>query len=171
MNRKVIVIAGLGVLVLTLAFTAVAFAQTPTPPPPPDGYGSGYGYGPGMMGGWGYGRGMMGGYARGEWGGPGVYGPMHEAMFDALAKGLGISRAELDERVAAGETPAQVAAAKGIDAQGFYQIMTEARTTAIEQAVADGTLTQAQADWMLSRMAGRGYGYGHCPYYDGAPNR
>jgi hypothetical protein len=179
MNKKLIVISGLLVVVIALAVAGIASAQTPTPPPPPTygtGYGNGYGYGMmggngrgvpgGMMGGQ-SGYGMMGGYA------DGAYGPMHDSMFDALAKGLGLTREELDKRVAAGETPAQIAASLGFSQTDFFKLMTDARSVALDDAVAKGNLTQEQANWMRSRMGGRG-GYGgyggNCPHFAATPN-
>lgn len=160
MNKKLIFIVGLGaVLIASLAFAGFAYAQTPTPPG-----GDGHGYG--MMGG-GNGYGMVGG---GNGYGmmvnrSGKYGPMHNEMYDALAKDLDLTRAELDSRVAAGETPAQIATSKGISQADFAKIFTDVRKAAMEQAVADGYLSQAQADLMLSHMGGRGgFGPGHCPF-------
>ncbi|MBI3363075.1 MAG: hypothetical protein HY023_18390 [Chloroflexi bacterium] len=129
-----------------------------------------------MNGNGGYGRGMTpalaSGASAGGW--SGNYGPMHDAMFDALATGLGLTRSELDSRVAAGETPAQIAASKGISQTDFANIFTEARKTAMQKAVEAGYMTQQQADWMLNRtppmaggagVNGRGrYGYGHRPF-------
>ena len=43
--------------------------------------------------------------------------------------------------------------------------MVTVRTDAINQALADGVITQEQADWMLSRLAQRaeaGFGTGTC---------
>jgi hypothetical protein len=171
MNKKLIVIAGLALLALSLLSLTVAgsaYAQNPTPPAP--------GYGPGMMGGYSYGPGMMGnGYGYGSGYGrsmmmrgirtSGSYGPMHDAMQDALAAGLDLTREELDARIAAGETPAQIAAAQGLSSEEFAQIFADARKAAMDKAVADGYLTQQQADWMASRMgrmAGRGFA-GNCP--------
>ncbi|HKZ69557.1 MAG TPA: hypothetical protein VJL59_09690 [Anaerolineales bacterium] len=175
MNKKLIVTVGLLVVVIALATAGVVAAQTPVPPTPTpygSGYGNGYGYGMmggngrGMMGGQ-YGYGMMGGYA------DGAYGPMHGSMFDALAKGLGITREELDQRVAAGETPAQIAASLGFSQTDFFKLMTDARSVALDDAVAKGNLTQEQANWMRSRMGGRG-GYGgyggNCPHFAATPN-
>ena len=163
MNKKLILIAGLLVVVMALGVVGFVAAQQPTPPAPP--YGNGYGYGPGGMMGNGYGRGMMGnGYGRGMVGGfanDGAYGPMHTAMFDALAEGLGLSRTELDERVANGETPYQIALSLGLTQPEFYTLMTDARTAALDDAVANGTFTQEQADWMRNRMNGFG---GNCPH-------
>ena len=103
----------------------------------------------------GYGRGMMNGFANGG------YGPMHDAMFNALAEGLGLSREELDKRVANGETPYQIALSLGFTQTEFYTLMTDARNVALDGAVANGALTQEQADWMRNRMNGFG---GNCPH-------
>jgi hypothetical protein len=175
MNKKLIVTVGLLVVVIALATAGVVAAQTPVPPTPTPyggGYGNGYGYGMmggngrGMMGGQ-YGYGMMGGYA------DGTYGPMHDAMFNALAEGLGLSRAELDKRVAAGETPYQIALSLGFSQSDFVNLMTDARSAALDDAVASGALTQEQANWMRSHMGGRGgfggYG-GNCPHFAATPN-
>lgn len=173
MNKKLIVISGLLVVVIALAAVGVVAAQTPTPPPTPFGYGMmGNGYGYGMMGGNGrggmmggqYGYGMMGGYA------DGTYGPMHDAMFNALAEGLGLSREELDQRVAAGETPYQIAVSLGFSQSDFVKIMTDARSAALDDAVANGTLTKEQADWMQTHMGGRGGYGGDCPHLAATPN-
>ncbi|MBI3240964.1 MAG: hypothetical protein HYZ49_01560 [Chloroflexi bacterium] len=156
MNKKLIVITGIAVLALALAsfvLAGPAYAQGATPPTP--------GYGPGS------GSGMMGGYGQH---GRMMYqstgnGLMHDAMLDELAKALDLSREELDARIATGETPAQIALAQGLSREDFVKIMADARAVALAQAVADGALTQAQADWMasrMSRMAGRGFG-GNCP--------
>ncbi|MBM4423252.1 MAG: hypothetical protein FJ030_07645 [Chloroflexi bacterium] len=166
MNKKLIVIAGSLVVVNALAVAGVAAAQTPTPVPPT---GGGYGYGYGMMGG-GYARGAHGfGMMGGRSANFAESGPMHEAMFNALAEGLGLSREELDKRVAAGETPYQIATSLGFSQTEFAAIMTEARTAAINEAAAAGTLTQEQADWMLSHMGGRG-GFGRGAYGGACPH-
>ncbi|MEK7325691.1 MAG: hypothetical protein AAB217_10600 [Chloroflexota bacterium] len=167
MNKKLIVFAGLALLALSLLSLTVAgsaYAQNPTPPAP--GYGPGYG--PGMMGGgYGYGRGMTMRAVRAS----GSYGPMHDAMQNALAAGLDLTREELDARIAAGETPAQIAAAQGLRQEEFAQIFADARKAAMDKAVADGYLTQQQADSLrvLNRMAGRGYA-GNCPMHPAQTN-
>ncbi len=171
MLKKVVLAVGMVVVAAALVYTGVTFAQDETPTPQP-------GYGPGMMGGgYGPGAGRQGG-GRGMMGGNGTYGPgvpgaMHEPMFDALAEGLGIDREELDSRVADGETPLEIALSLGFTEEEFYQIHTDARTAAINQLVADGLLTQEQADWMLSHMGsgygpGSGFGPGNCPHFNGA---
>jgi hypothetical protein len=166
MNKKLILtvtLATVVVLALSLGVAGLASAQTPNPPRPfAPGYGMGGG---GMMGGGnGYGPGTM--LAN-------VDNVMHNAMFDALAKGLGISRTDLDARAAKGETPAQIASAKGINTTDFAKIWAEARQAGTDAAVAKGLITKEQAAWMLNRMNNRGggYGLGNCPYCGTAPTK
>ncbi len=59
-----------------------------------------------------------------------VTNPMHETMQTALAEGLGLTRAELDSRLAAGETPAQIAEDLGLSREDFLAVLTEARAAA-----------------------------------------
>ncbi len=132
-----------GSLVVALAVVAVfgwagvAYAQSQQPPTP----GQGFGYG-GMMGG-GYGYGMMGNSG---------YGSMQQSMLDALAKALHLTPAQLQERINNGETPYQIAQSQGLSQEQIQQVMEDAHDQALEQAVKDGTLTQAQADWMDQHM-------------------
>jgi hypothetical protein len=78
----------------------------------------------------------------------------------------------------------QIALSTGLTVDQFRTLMVETRSQAIDQAVADGTLTQTQADWMSQRGAGQmaggqmgngrgmhGGGQGQfanpdCPYYN-----
>jgi hypothetical protein len=56
-----------------------------------------------------------------------------------------------------------VAEAQGTTLEDFQALMVEIRGTAVEQAVAAGTLTQEQADWMAQRseqMQANGFGPG-----------
>lgn len=116
----------------------------------------------GMMGG----RGMMGfGYDGDE------DGFMHDTMTAALAEKLGLSAADLQARLDKGETLTQIAESKGFTGDKFTTLMTEARTSALDQAVKDGKLTQEQADWMKQRggwmFGGRGgFDSQDCPCVD-----
>ncbi len=92
------------------------------------------------------------------------YGLLHDYMVSALANALNLTVDEVNARLTAGETMYQIALAEGIAAKDIPALLVEVRTAAINAAVADGVITQAQADWMLSRMAKRGYGTGTCPY-------
>ena len=164
MNKKWIVsvtLATVVVLAISLTAVGVATAQTPNPPRP---------FNPGAGG---YGRGAMG---------AGGYGfmaqnvnntVMHDAMYDSLAKALGLSRSDLDARVAKGETPARIALAKGLSAADFNKIWTEARKAGTDAAVAKGLITNEQSEWMLNRMNNRGGGYGpgNCPYCGTVPTQ
>jgi hypothetical protein len=96
----------------------------------------------------------------------GEYGPLHDYMYTAFAQALGLTPEELETRRQAGDTLWDIAQEQGLTAEQFQAMMTTARTSAINQAVADGVITQAQADWMLERMnqmQGYGVGDGSCP--------
>lgn len=140
----------------------------------PFGYGQGgmmNGYGPrGMMGGDGY-RGMMGG--RGFRSGNGE-GLMHDYIVSAFASAVNLSVDEVNTRLSNGETLLQIANAQGFTGDKLTQLATQVRQDAINQAVAAGVITQAQADLMLQRLQnnnsfgfGRGFGAGNCPMWDG----
>jgi hypothetical protein len=87
-------------------------------------------------------------------------GVLHDAMIAAFANELGLSVEDLEARLDAGETVADVAFAQGLTFEEFRTLMIDARAQAIAQAVADGTLTQEQADWMSQRGGGRMFGAG-----------
>jgi hypothetical protein len=140
-----------------------AFAQGPTPTPAvPYGW---HGGGPGF----------------GFWGsGPSV-------VFDAAAKALGLTPEQLFTELRAGHSLADIAKAQDVDPQTVYDAMNAARVEAmkatIQQAVEDGRLTQAQADWILQGLEqgfmpmgprfGHPFGFGGaggCPGYGSAPS-
>ncbi len=155
--KKLIVLASLvGIVVLALGAVDLTFAQSETPPPFPN---SGYGYG--RMGGRGGYVGMRSGLSDGE------AGPYHETMLETFAEELGLTVAQIQTRLEAGETMWQIAVSEGISGEEFAKIMQQARTRMLEQAVEDGSLTQEQADAMATRMQGRGFGlgYGDCHGY------
>jgi len=128
--------------VTLLAGVGIVNAQAPTPGTPSGG---------GMRGGW-----MMGGDT-----------PMSEYMHAALAEKLGLTVEELEAKIAEGTTAWDLAEEKGLTVEEFQAMMLEARTTALAQMVADGTITQEQADWMSQRGAGRMGGRGGCPNMTG----
>lgn len=105
----------------------------------------------------GYGMGTRGG--RGGMAGGGLQdGLLHDEMIAVFSEKLGISVDDLNARLAAGETLYAIALAEGLTAEEFTTLMTDARNQAIDQAVAEGTLTQTQADWMKSRTTMMGSG-------------
>jgi hypothetical protein len=179
MNKTFLSVVLVAVVAIVLGTVGLVYAQTPTPQPAVPGSG----YGQGMMNGQGRGGmmnpqgnrgGMMNQAAAGD-----QDGVLHDAMIAVYAQKLGISVDDLNARLAKGETMAQIASSKGLTAEQFTALMTDARSQAIAQAVKDGTLTQAQADWMNQRGAGmaaggrggmRGTGQGRnanstCPYF------
>ena len=174
MNKFSISIVIVAVIAIVLGTAGFVYAQSPTPQTPVPG--TGYGYG---MGG---GRGVRGGMAMGQGAVSGAQvGILHDEMIAAYAQKLGISVEDLNTRLANGETIAQIASSVGLTVDQFRTVMRDARSQAIDQAVQNGTLTQAQADWMKQRGAGmmnggRGMRGGQgrnanpdCPYYQTNP--
>ena len=165
MKKLLIIGAVVIVALVVLGAAGYAYAQTQTPPTPNTGYGMMGGLGRSMMGGrstgvQGTGRGMMGGRntgvqgaRQGAGGGYGMmansqFGPMHDEMIAALAGKLGLTVDELNTRIANGETPYAIAQSQGKTAEEITALFNEAHDEALQAAVAAGTLTQAQADWM-----------------------
>jgi uncharacterized protein YidB (DUF937 family) len=169
------------VVAVVLGTAGFVYAQSPTPTPqtpvPGSGYGQGMVNGQGYRGGMANGQGNRGGMMNQNAAGM-QDGLLHDEMTAVYAQKLGISVEDLNARLAKGETMAQIASSKGLTAEQFTALMADARSQAIDQAVKNGTLTQAQADWMNQRGAGmaaggrgmRGAGQGRnanadCPYF------
>jgi hypothetical protein len=139
--KKTILIVGLIVAALVVLGVGTAFAQGPAP------YG---GNGPMMQNGGGY---------------------LHTYMVTAFAGKLGLSVEDINARLAAGETMYDIAIAEGVKAEDLPALMVDVRTEALDAAVQDGVITQAQADWMKSHgfgQGGYGMGTGTCPMNNGA---
>ena len=83
-------------------------------------------------------------------------GLLHDAMIAAFAEALDLSVDELNTRLSEGETMAEIALSTEMTIEDFRTLMLDVRAQVLDQAVADGTLTQEQADWLKSRGAGRG---------------
>ncbi len=128
--KKTLLVALVLAAVAGLAVAGVAYAQGPQPTTP------GAGYGPMMS--------------------QGQAGPLHEYMLAAMAESLGIPEADLETRLANGETFYQITLAQGIAAEDIPALMQTARSQALTAALADGVITQEQADWMQARAFGRG---------------
>jgi hypothetical protein len=136
------------VLVASLAGAAYVFADEPTTAPTPKTYGWG----------WGCGRGIGG-----------------QAGLEAAAELLGMTADELSTQLWGGRTLADLAEKAGVDLQTLRDAveaanqaaMEEAMRDAIAQALENGYITQAQADWLLQGLdqgffpMGRGFGFGH----------
>jgi hypothetical protein len=86
-------------------------------------------------------------------------GLLHEYMEKALAEKLGVALATIEAQFDAGKPLYQIALDNGIAQADLPALMLEIRTIAINTAMADGAITQAQANKML-RVAGRSMGHG-----------
>jgi hypothetical protein len=133
--KKFAGIAVLVGLVAALGISSVAAAQTPTPTAPTAQTApSNIGGGPGGRGG----------------------GLRSQTELAAAAKVLGMTTDELSAELWGGKTLADLATAKGVDiatVKAAVDAAVNAETkTAIEQAVTDGTITQAKADWLLAGL-------------------
>lgn len=148
------ILAVLAVGILAFGFTGEAFASQSDPAYP----------GNGGMGGNG-GNGGSGG--RGS-NGTGTGIPLEtnlnlevsldDVMAEMIASELGISVDELQAREAAGETLVEIGLSLGFDTDTILAIHDQARIDALAQAVADGLISQEDADWLLSRMDNGQYG-------------
>ena len=118
----------LAAVILVLGVTGAVFAQDPPPPAGVCPYG-------GVCGGYG-----MGGF--------GYHGTLPGIMADAL----GMTLDELYAALADGQTIAEVAAAQGVGLDDLVATLITPRIEQLEQAVADGYLTQEQAGWMIATM-------------------
>ncbi len=84
-------------------------------------------------------------------------GPLHEYMEKALAAKLNLPLATVESEFDAGKSLYQIALDHGIAQANLQAFMLDVRTQALKAAVADGVITQAQADRMTQR-GGRGMG-------------
>jgi hypothetical protein len=87
--------------------------------------------------------------------GPGRFGFHHEMRGEHLAAPadyLGLTVAQLREKLESGQTLAQVAKAQDKSVDGLKQAMLDEAKKHLDQAVKDGKLTQAQADAMSDRL-------------------
>ena len=155
-NKKSILIGGLlaALIVIGVIGATNAYAQSPTNTPLHDG-------GPG------------GGRGRG----------LGQPELEAAAKVLGMTTDELSTALQSGKTLEQLAQDANVDVQAVKDAIQAAHVTEmhsrIQQAVTDGTITQANADWLLEGLDkgfigvpgafgfGHGFGGPHGP--DAAP--
>ena len=79
-------------------------------------------------------------------------GGMHEQVWTAVAKKLGMTYAELNTATQNGQTVAQLAQAKGVSLEEVKTAALAAMRTSFAELVEQGVMTQQQADWMLDRM-------------------
>jgi len=74
------------------------------------------------------------------------------SLVDATAEATGLTVDEVIAALQEGQTFAQIAEEQGVDLQAIVDAFLADRQAALEQAVADGRLTQEQADEMLAEM-------------------
>ncbi len=142
MKKTILILSVLAVVAATFGVSFSAYAQSPTPTTPAN---PAYGFG---------GRGNRGGSMMGVSGSGIAAGILHDDMVAFIAGKLGLTVEALNTRLNAGDTVSQIANEKGMTVSEFRILMQEARSQAINKAVAAGTLTQAQADWMKQTGAG-----------------
>ncbi len=89
----------------------------------------------------------------GPWGGS-------NSQFDAIAKALNLTPTQLFEQLHSGKTLDEIAKAQGVDLTKVQEAANATRLQAMKdsvaQAVKDGKMTQAQADWLLQGIE-KGY--------------
>lgn len=147
MKKKISILIG-GLLAVAMIISAAsvttAYAQDGTPSTPPAGQPSD---GPGHGGG----RGMG------------------ETELAAAAKVLSMTTDELSTALKDGKTLSELATAAGVDIQDVQDAISAARAiemrARIEAGVADGTISQEKADWLLEGLEkgfldGPGFGFG-----------
>jgi hypothetical protein len=83
-------------------------------------------------------------------------GVLHDEMISVVAEELGITVEDLNARLANGENLYSVAIAEGLTNDDAKALLLDARSQAIDLAVANGDLTQTQADWMKTRSRAMG---------------
>lgn len=77
------------------------------------------------------------------------------ARLDAVAEALGITEDELHDAIEDGQTIAEVADANGVDVQTVIDALVAEATARIDAKVADGDLTQEQADELKAELTER----------------
>ena len=139
MSKKWLVVIGAAALagLLLAGMAGLALAQGPQPGQGTPG--PGFGWGCGGFGGYG----MMG---------SGSGWNMHQTMWEAAAKALGLTTDQLAAEFQAGKTLSQIAKEHNVEMATLQKALTDAQKAALDKAVADGWLTQKQADLMLDHM-------------------
>jgi hypothetical protein len=148
--KKILLIGGLlGIVIIAFGLVGFVYAQSTNPPTPDN---PGYPIDGALRRGYGMMGAAMG--SRATFAGEGYHmnGLLHEYMFNSLSQAFGLTSEELQSRYDAGETPWQIAESLGLSAEKFNDLMIEARTAAINQALADGVIAPEQANWMLEHM-------------------
>lgn len=147
MKKTMILIALVAAVAFAAGYAGLAFAQGPQATPVADS--AAFGGRGGMMGG------------RGGMGQMGANGALQPYMQAEMAAAFGLTTDELTALHTEGQTLWDVAQEQSLSAEEFQAKISAARSAALEKAVADGVITQEQADWMSQRM-GQHAGSGEC---------
>ena len=171
MKKTLMVVALLGAILLSMGVVGYAYAQSQTPPTPQNPENVGQMGGRGrfntqsatdgnvyaqsemMQERWAYKQEMQGDLGVGMRGLNAGDNFLQDTMMASLADALGLTPEELIARHDAGETLWDIAEEQGLSVEEIQDLMLTARSTALDQAVVDGTITQEQADWMLDHMS------------------
>ncbi|MBU0511472.1 MAG: hypothetical protein KKD28_15460 [Chloroflexi bacterium] len=152
MKKLLLILVGFALAVGVLGVAGYAYAQTQPPSDPwsPDS--------PGMSG-----RGGRGGFSgagqrSSDMNASSDMGLLEDYMHPAIADAFGLTVETLDAMHDEGVTLWQYAEEQGLTSEEFNALMQTASATAINNAVADGAITQEQADFMLERMQNVGKG-------------
>ncbi len=92
---------------------------------------------------------------RGPGGGP-FFGQNKQALLDAAAGALNLTSEELATQLQSGQTIEQIAEAQGTTVKAVTDAVLAASRTQLDEAVAAGTITQAQADEIYAHMQEHG---------------
>lgn len=159
MKKALQVMAVVGVVVLLTVSVGRALASSESPEQPGNGGGNGGGGGQGGHGSEGGHEGESGHGSDSGCSGEedpqnenlNLGGALNELMHERLAEELGLTVDELEARHDAGESFMQIALAQGLSKQDAAALMRTIRDEAAAKAVADGLVTQEEADVWLSR--------------------
>lgn len=107
--------------------------------------------------------------AKPDFGGRGPGGPMVGEALDAVAEELGLTADEIRTALQDGQSLADLAAANGSSAQAVVDILVAEAQTHLDEHVADGDITQEEADTRLADVTERitAMVNGEMPAFDG----
>lgn len=146
--RKWMLLAGVAVaLAAALVLVPAVLAQGPA-----GGYGPGDGSGPIVGGTFGPGHGRGPGNGSGPVGGAFRMGGPANSLVAVAAEALGLERTELVAELQAGKTIAQVAEEQGVALEAIVDAFLAPREEHLAELVANGQLTQEEADALLATM-------------------
>ena len=135
MRKLISLLVLVGVLGVALGGALIVHADSPSEPYPQFGRGHGRGMWPATF--------------------PGL-GRLHELMQESLAEELDLTVEKLQALYEEGKTFLDIAEERELTVGEARAIMRNARQAALDEAVEQGLITQAQADFLLERQGGFG---------------